>query len=373
VISMKRVLINFPFSGYKKGDPREELFWRIVETCSRVEAKPIIVVISKDTLAKEGGEYADAFLHDSRVAQYGLYVHETWSIDTCQSWLVGWGVALGMLPCTSPKGDPPRVLPEPDPDEDRIVLLPGDIDAVAHPHSNDFFNTLRGFLNMGGFDIVVGDFETGEKLAPKDLIDLYGTYPLLAVWFPEIASATRDETIWKPRSEFLNVRAGALKELLLNKRKFAYEQTLNILIQSWDFTTHTWTYPVGGYPLGVFADDPNSRDVSGAIDQIERTERMLKMLWREFRFSEARDMARDLARDKADKAKKDAEASATDAQYGQGHEVPEEVYKRIYEEVYKRIYREESAEILRQYDRLESTSRAIEAAARVTVLSFIAQ
>jgi len=352
---MKRVLINFPFSGYKKGDPREELFWGIVETCSKVEAKPIIVVINRDTLAKEGGKYADAFINDLRVAQYELHVHETWSIDTCQSWLVGWGVALGMLPCTNPKGDPPQVLPEPDPDEDRIVLLPGDIDTVAHPRV--FFNTLRGFLNMGGFDIVVGDFETGEKLATKDLIDLYGTYPLLAVWFPEIASATRDETIWKPRSEFLNVRAGALKELLLNKRKFAYEQTLNILIQSWDFENRKWRYPVGAYRLGVFADDPNFRDVSGAIDQIERTERILKMLWREFRFSEARC--------KAYAAKKDAEASATDVQQDQWHEAPEEVYKRI--------YREESAKILRQYDRLESTSRAIEAAARVTVLSFIAQ
>jgi hypothetical protein len=370
---MIRVLINFPFSGYKKGDPRERLFWQIVETCSEEKAKPIIVVINKDTLAKEGGQYADAFIHDPRVAQYELHVHETWSIDTCQSWLAGWGVALGMLPCTSPTGDPPQVLSPPHPRDDHIILLPGDIDAIAD-HKGFFKNQLPGFLNSGGGrDIVVGDFETGEKLATKDLIDLYGTYPLLALWFPEIASATQDKTIWKPRSEFLNVRAGVLRELLLNKRKFAYEQTLNILIHSWDSTKREWRYPVAAHRLGVFADDPNSRDIPGAIDQIERTERMLKMLWREFRFSEAREEAREEAKAKADKAKADAEASAADVQQGQWHEAPEEVHERIYREVYERIYREKSAEILRNYDRLESTSRAIGAAARVTVLSFITQ
>jgi len=354
VIDVISTVINFPFTGYQKGDLREELFWQIVETSHKAAAEPIIVVIGEDTIARDG---AEAFLGDPRVTQYGLHVHRTWSVDTCQTWLAGWAVALRMQPCTGVTGGQPHYLPMPG-DDDRIVLLPGDIDAIADRRA--FFAAgLRGFLSMNGFsDIVVGDFETGEKLGSKDLIDLYGTYPLFALWFPEIAVATRDKSIWKPRSEFLNVRVRVLRELLLSKRKFAYEQTLNMLIHSWDFAKSGWKYHIVAHRLGVLADDPDSRSIPGSIDQIERTERMLKMIWREFQFSDAGVRARKAAGQAAALAAADEVSAA---------------YKEAYKTEFDRVLRWESAQILEQYDRLESTSRAIEAVARVTVLSFIAQ
>ena len=341
---MIRVMINFPFSGYEKGSAREDLFWRIVEV-SASHADPVIVVISEDTIARAGGQYARAFLDDPRSAR--LAVHRTWSVDTCQTWIAGWGVALGMLPCTGMDGRGALMLPRPK-DDDRIILLPGDIDAVADPA--DFFRCrLPDFLAMDGFnDFVIGDFETGQKLAAKDLIDLYGTYPLLAVWFPDIARATRDRTIWKPRSEFINVRAHVLQDMLIGQRKFAYEQTLNMLIHSWNFDSDTWKYRIVAFPLGTFADDPDSRNISGAIDQVERTERMLKMVWREFEFAAAKDEAR-----------KGALAASADEQ------------SERYRETFSRILGEKSDLILKQYEGREEASRAIEAAARVTILSFI--
>jgi hypothetical protein len=356
-----RVVICFSYSGYKKRTSREEVFWRIAEACRGTDAQYIIVVIDQDTIDR--GD-AEAFLNDAQVKQYdNLHVHRTSSVDTCDRWLAGWAVALGQLPCTGAQGDQAQTLPKPH-NDDRIILLPGDIEAVARP--DRFFQvSLPGFLCQNGVhDIVVGDFETGEKLASKDLVDLYGTYPLLALWFPKIAAAVRDLSIWKPRSEFVNVRARVLRELLLSNRRFAYEQTLNMLIRSWEDgeaeeggeeeegaeenEPPRWIYRVAGFSLGEFADDPSERNIPGAIDQIERTERMLKMIWREIKFGKAKA-----------KAREGAEKVASDAQ--------SEEYKKEY----RRIFLPESTQILRQYDHLEATSRAIEAAARVTVLSFI--
>ncbi len=350
-----RVVICFSYSGYKEGTSREDMFWKIAEACVRKQAQYIIVVMDQDTFTRGG---AKAFLDDPRVKQHdNLHVHRSWSVDTCDRWLAGWAIALGRLPCTGVQDNQTHTLPEPD-DDDRIILLPGDIEAVADP--GKFFRaSLPGFLSQDGVnDIVVGDFETGEKLASKDLVDLYGTYPLLALWFPEIAAAVRDLSIWKPRSEFVNVRARVLRELLVSNRRFAYEQTLNMLIRSWEDgeaedageedKQPRWKYEIEDFPLGEFADDPSERNIPGAIDQIERTERMLKMIWREIKFDKAKV-----------KAKEGAEKVASDQE------------SEEYEEEYRRIFLKEAARILKQYDRLEATSRAIEAAARVTVLSFI--
>lgn len=376
-----RVVINFPIGGLAEPHPhkvgnhhrqgsREELFWRIVEACYEAAVERIIVVVSEDTIARAGED----LLRDPRFDKYGVRVHQTWSVDTCQAWLTGWGVALGILPCADQaSGKEPIGRPA---DSDRIVLLPGDIDTVRD--LDGFFTArLPGFLTQADVkDIVVGDFETGEKLASKDIIDLWGTYPLFEVWFPEIAAATRARNIWKPRSEFLNVRAGVLKELLLGNRKFAYEQTLNMLIRSWDFARAAerkaavagpWKHEVAAYPLGVLKDDPDSRDIPGAIDQIERTERLLKMTWREFQFADARAKAAAHAQALATAG---AMITSPDARPPTFDDAK---WERIYQAAYSERYNEESARILREYEQREAKSRAIEAEARVIVLALLAK
>jgi hypothetical protein len=358
-IRRKIAVINFPFSGFEKGSPREKNFWDIVRICKEVGSDPIIVVVDHDTLHRKYREpefgtdrfpVAAAFLNDSRIGQDRLYVHEAWSVDTCQRWLTGWGIALGDLACAAPGEEQLKFLGcdrspvngrsaeffERPMDDDQIILLPGDIDEV--PDEGGFFPRLRMFMNLDGADeIIIGDFKTGNRYSTKDLIDLYGTYPLLALWFPEIASFVRDTLrLEKPRSEFLNTRAGALRELISGRRTFAYEQTLNLLIKSWDFTKNEFGHQIAVHDLGELRDDPTGRGLTGIIDQIERTERLLKMVWREVQFGLARDGARAMEQTK-----------------GQAYLLSK------------------WEEIIKEYNRLEVISEAIEATARSTVLNFL--
>ena len=269
-----QVLIMFPYSGFEKGHKRETLFWDLVNSCQNDEQKPI-VVLNRDT---EKRDNAKAFLEDSRSTK-DVCIHRCWAVDTCQMWLSGWGYILDQ-PTTS--------------NNDRIVQLPGDIDTVT---SDRFFNELDAFINHGGnHDIVIGDFTSEDMFSAKELIDLYGTYALMANWFPDVAQACRQDSskaleqdktprkkffkLNRLRSEFLNIRVGTLNSLL-NNRKFAYEQTLNMLIRSWDHMAKDWKYKVTKMDLGVVTDDSSSRKYQDCLDQIERTERMLKLLWRE--------------------------------------------------------------------------------------------
>lgn len=263
---MKKVIILFPYSGFLSGDKREELFWIMVENGQTIDEKPIIV-LNKDTENRESQtkasvNMADAFLNDARSLK--LDVLKVWSVDTCQMWLAGWGHALDEFP-----------------DARRIILLPGDIDEIQDEVY--FFNELDQFLNLQHANIIVGDFETGGRFSSKELIDTYGTYPLMANWFPEISRGIHNQAslgLRRPRSEFLNIDAQVLRELL-KERKFAYEQTINILIKSWDFNTDAWRFSIKKVQLGPLKDDVSLRQFRGALDQIERTERLLKLLWRE--------------------------------------------------------------------------------------------
>jgi hypothetical protein len=278
------IVIMFPYSGYEPGTQREQLFWETLRCCWKTTNNlPVIVVLNRDT---EQQQQADAFLADIRKAEAKdtsetalvhkawaggrevtsgpLIVHRCWSVDTCQMWLSGWG----------------RVIDDPGThDDDRLVQLPGDIETISD-HRSFFNNNLRRFIKAGECDIAVGDFSSGDMFGAKELVDLYGTYALMANWFPEVAKQIRQMALNKPRSEFLNIRVGTLRKLLKH-RKFAYEQTLNMLIRSWDFARSKWEYEILIEPLGVVRDDSTFRQYRDCLDQIERTERLLKLLWRD--------------------------------------------------------------------------------------------
>ena len=253
-----KVVIMFPYSGYDSGSDRERLFWKTINLCRRMTANPRpVVVLNKDT---ERRGQAGTFLADPRLAN--VDIHKVWSVDTCQMWLAGWGYVI----------DGPQNV-------SRIVQLPGDLDMVKEEVT--FFNSLRAFVALSEpWDIIIGDFSTGERFGAKDLIDQYGTYALLANWFPEISQKILSLPLNKPRSEFLNIRVRTLEELL-NFRKFAYEQTLNMLIRSWDLSAENWRYQIHSFQLGTLQDEIGFRRYRDCLDQIERTERMLKLLWRE--------------------------------------------------------------------------------------------
>ena len=264
-INSKPIII-FPYQGYENNKQCEWYFWWTVDRCKEIDAKPI-VMLPRSTVIR--GD-AESFIKDKRYKD--LEVVQTWSVDTCQTWLAGWGHILDNYPKT-----------------ERIVQLPGDMDHVND--DVDFYDNLKDFLEITSSDIAIGDFGTGDKYSAKSLVDTYGTYSLLANWFPEISQGIRALPLHRPRSEFLNIKTSVLRELLINNRNFAYEETLNFLIKSWDYDKADWKYKITTCPLGSLSDNKSLRHYRSCIDQIERIERMLALLWRELKEPEKKDFS----------------------------------------------------------------------------------
>jgi len=256
-INTKPIII-FPYLGYENNKRNEWYFWWTVERCKEIDPKPI-VMLPRDTVIR--GD-ADSFLKDERCEN--LEVVQTWSVDSCQTWLAGWGHVLDNYP-----------------EAERVVQLPGDIAYVEG--DVEFYDNLSDFIETTGSDITIGDFGTGDKYSAKSLVDTYGTYTLIANWFPEISQAIRSLPLHRPRSEFLNINTSVLRDLLINNKNFAYEQTLNFLIKCWNYNESKWKYDIAISPLGSLSDNKSFRDYRGCIDQIERIERVLSLLWRELR------------------------------------------------------------------------------------------
>jgi hypothetical protein len=254
-IHSKPVII-FPFLGYENNKQCEWYFWWTIDRCRTIDRKPIVVLPRTTVIRKD----AVSFLKDKRCET--LEIVETWSVDTCQTWLAGWGHVLDNYP-----------------EAKRIVLLPGDIDYVNE--DVEFYENLGKFIETTESDIAIGDFGTGDKYSAKSLVDTYGTYSLLANWFPSVSQSIKSLPLHRPRSEFLNIKTSVLRELLINNRNFAYEQTLNFLIKSWDFEQSRWRHHITISPLGSLSDNKSFRDYRRCVDQIERIERMLALLWRE--------------------------------------------------------------------------------------------
>ncbi len=251
-------LIIFPYMGYENNKKCEWYFWWTVDRCKKIDPRPI-VVLNRDTVIRQE---AVSFLKDERYKT--LEVLETWSVDTCQTWLAGWGHILDNYP-----------------EAERIVQIPGDIDFVEEDVG--FYNNLSAFIEITSSDIVIGDFRTGDQYSAKSLVDTYGTYSLLANWFPEISRSIRSLPLNRPRSEFLNIKTSVLRDLIINNRNFAYEQTLNFLIKCWNYEEARWQYSILQSFLGTLSDNKSFRNYRACIDQIERTERMLSLLWREIK------------------------------------------------------------------------------------------
>jgi len=268
-VSHRHFLIIYPFMGLKP--EAESLFWKLIDLCKEAcksEVSSVAVVHDK----RSPRDARDTL---ERLTDAGVHIVESRGVDTCQNWLDGWGWVLERAsePCS----------------EHRAVLLPGDLQDVAD--EKQFFAKLEKFVEAEGTPFLVGDYGSTKPQSTKELIDIYGVFPLVANWFPEAWRAIRALHIRKARSEFLNIRLPELAELL-RSRAFAYEQTLNMLIVQWyrcwrqaneDFrdADRRWSSRVGALWLGNVSDEASARDYRGAIDQIERTERMLRHLWRD--------------------------------------------------------------------------------------------
>lgn len=268
-----RISLIFPYIG--DDDQVRERLIQIIEAIldstkhlhTSNNTKPVLVV-NKDSVYKGIYKKFEDYLRKKGKENLltRIDITEVWAVDTCQMWLEGFGKIID---------DKEK---NPNDDTCSVLQIPGDLKYVRD--FDDFLIKL-GHLNAeiesGHYDFVIGDFKV-EPEKSKHLIDIYGTYPLIFNWFPDIATKLQNMKIKRPRSEFFAASLKFLKEILPFKRKFAYEQTLAFLIHSLS-DENEWK--IGKVDIGVISDYEESRGFREANDQIERTERLLKVLWRE--------------------------------------------------------------------------------------------
>jgi hypothetical protein len=158
-------------------------------------ARPITVMDRKTYFANETDKRFLDFRQNT-VAGHGKIL-DAWCVDTCQMWYSGLGLAF-----------------EEGREEDVNWLIPGDfnygtpagLEILARMH------LLPEICQEQEQDVCIGEIVTSHGNS-KQLIDTYGTYPLLYNWFPAEAQEIRRHTE-RPRSEFFAVRHGFLREAL---------------------------------------------------------------------------------------------------------------------------------------------------------------
>ncbi len=257
-------IIIYPFKPSQDYSDLEALYGWISELTKDQEryAKPITVIDRKTHFALHTDETYKRF-RESKVASC-TEVLDAWCVDTCQMWYVGFGRAF-----------------EHGGENDVYWLIPGDFN-YGTPTGKEVLSRLHDLPEIVmelDQDICIGEVATDHNNS-KQLIDTYGTFALLYTWFPKEAQEIRKFTE-RPRSEFFAVRHGFLKEVL-RERWYPYEQTMVILLQAM-FAKKLITR----FFVGNISDLPEGREtVDAAIQQVERTERVLKNLWRERKQSE---------------------------------------------------------------------------------------
>jgi hypothetical protein len=253
-------VVIYPFNQPSDYSDLEELYAMVarLDADKKSYARPITVLDRKTHYAAEASQSYRSFRKDM-MSKYSD-VLDAWCVDTCQMWYTGLGRACeqGQM-------------------GDVYWLIPGDFNygsAVGQ-------EVLRRLHELP--DIVrelKQDFCVGEIAAhhsdSKQLIDTYGTFALLYSWFPGEAQGIRNITE-RPRSEFFAISHGYLREVL-RQRWYAYEQTMVMLLKAVFSQRQISKFFVGG-----ISDLPQGKEsLASAVQQVERTERVLKSLWLEW-------------------------------------------------------------------------------------------
>jgi hypothetical protein len=252
-------VVIYPFrqpTDFSDLEPLYELIARL-NADKDTYARPITVMDRKTFHAAEGNK---AFL-DFRKNTIACHsdIIDAWCVDTCQMWYSGLGMAFE-------KGGA----------EDVYWLIPGDFNygtAVGREVLGRLHDLPEICLELKQ-DVCIGEIATDHNNS-KQLIDTYGTFAMLYNWFPAEAQEIRQYTE-RPRSEFFAVRHSFLAEVL-RQRWYAYEQTLVMLLQA-VFANKR----ISRFFVGQISDLPEGREsLASAMQQVERTERVLKTCWRE--------------------------------------------------------------------------------------------
>jgi hypothetical protein len=253
-------VVIFPFNQPNDYSDLEALYGFVarVDAEKTSYARPITVLDRKTHYAVEGNKAYRAFRKD--VVAPHSDILDVWCVDTCQMWYSGLGMAFE-------QGQPGDV----------YWLIPGDFN-YGSASGQEVLRRLHELpeiildLNQ---DLSVGEIATDHSDS-KQLIDTYGTFALLYNWFPVEAQGIRKVTE-RPRSEFFAIGHSFLREVL-QQRWYAYEQTMVMLLKA--VFSHR---QISKFFVGGISDLPQGREsLASALQQVERTERVLKMLWLEW-------------------------------------------------------------------------------------------
>jgi hypothetical protein len=220
-------------------------------------ARPITVMDRKTYYAMEGNKPFQDFRR--QVVAKHSDIADAWCVDTCQMWYSGLGAAF-----------------ERGADNDVYWLIPGDFNygTDAGRRVLGRLHDLPEIVSELHQDFCIGEIATDHSNS-KQIIDTYGTFGLLYNWFPAEAQRIREMTE-RPRSEFFAIRHNFLREVL-RERWFAYEQTVVILLKA-----VANEKKISRFLVGDISDLPEGGEsFASAMPQVERTERVLKTLWRQ--------------------------------------------------------------------------------------------
>jgi len=251
-------VVIYPFRQPGDDTDLKELY-QLVARLNRekdIYSRPITVIDRKTHYANEGNKQYLGFRKNT-VARHSDIL-DVWAVDTCQMWYSGLGLAF-----------------ERGGQQDVYWLIPGDFNygtAMGREVLSRLHDLPEICLELQQ-DLCIGEIATDHNNS-KQLIDTYGTFALLYNWFPVEAQAIRSYTE-RPRSEFFAVRHGFLHEVF-RQRWYAYEQTVVMLLHA-VFSDKR----ISRFLVGNISDLPEGREsIASAMQQVERTERVLKTLWR---------------------------------------------------------------------------------------------
>lgn len=252
-------VIIYPFTAPRDYADLEALYGLVAQLNREPKryARPLTVIDRKTHFALQNDPQFLKF-RETVVARHSDTV-DAWCVDTCQMWYTGLGLAFE-------RGGSGQV----------YWLIPGDFN-YGTPVGREVLGRLHDLpeiiLELDQ-DLCIGEIATDHNNS-KQLIDTYGTFALLYNWFPAQAEEIRQFTE-RPRSEFFAVRHEFLADVLA-RRWYAYEQTVVMLLHAILNQKR-----VSRFFVGNISDLPEGREsLSSAIHQVERTERVLKAVWRD--------------------------------------------------------------------------------------------
>lgn len=212
-----------------------------------------------------------------KIVSLNWQIKWVWSVDTCQTWLDAFATSHQSY-LEKLENDTLNTYKQ-NLNKDKIcshLLVPADFHYNSKDGENALYEMVVQFDNMlsSRFDLNIGQLNSRNE-SFKNLVDKFGTWKLLNLWFPDEARVILKSSISHPRSEFIALSDQLLVEML-NKRWFPYSQTIIFILRMLHAGNQN---RINVYELGNLIEDLPSDPFKEFVIQIERIDRALKTYW----------------------------------------------------------------------------------------------